>query len=189
MLIGVRNNGEIDGLETLCRSPGLFEPKVHAWDDPALNEWSAAVELDGAPEDYRNSFHTYAFDWRPEGITFYVDGKAVAKTIESPQYRMGMILSLYLNSDFSGWEEPETVYPIEWLIDYVRVYKDKNGYDEKNRPTKWERFLFERREALADFARKTVSFFWAFCTRCQQLFARLLRLDPAVSCSTREPFA
>ena len=186
---GSRQNGEIDVLETFFKSPGLFEPKVHAWDDPALSEWSAAVELDGAPEDYRNSFHTYAFDWRPEGITFYVDGKAVAKTIESPQYRMGMILSLYLNSDFSGWEEPETVYPIEWLIDYVRVYKDKNGYDEKNRPTKWERFLYERREALADLAQKTASFFRALFAHCQKFFARLLRPDPVVSCSTGEPFA
>ena len=77
---------------------------------------------------------------------------------------------------------------IEWLIDYVRVYKDKNGYDEKNRPTKWERFLYERREALADFASKTASFFRALFARCQQFFARLLRPDPVVSCSTREPF-
>ena len=29
--------------------------------------------------------------------------------------------------------EPENEYPIEWLIDYVHVYKDKNGYDENNR--------------------------------------------------------
>ena len=47
--------------------------------------------------------------------------------MESPQYRMCMILSMYINSDFSGWDEPENEYPIEWLIDYVRVYKDKNG--------------------------------------------------------------
>ena len=31
--------------------------------------------------------------------------------------------------DFSGWDEPENKYPIEWLIDYVRVYKDINGYE------------------------------------------------------------
>ncbi len=122
-------NGEIDVLETFFDSPGVFEPKVHAWDDPDLNEWSDRIELDGDPRDYVNEFHTYAFDWRPEGITFYVDGKKVAKTRQSPQYRMGMILSMYINSDFSGWDEPENVYPIEWLIDYVRVYKDADGYE------------------------------------------------------------
>ena len=122
-------NGEIDVLETFFDSPGVFEPKVHAWNDPDLNEWSDRIELDGDPRDYVNEFHTYAFDWRPEGITFYVDGKKVAKTGQSPQYRMGMILSMYINSDFSGWDEPENVYPIEWLIDYVRVYKDADGYE------------------------------------------------------------
>ena len=58
-----------------------------------------------------------------------VPEKEVAQTEESPQYRMCMILSMYINSDFSGWDEPENKYPIEWLIDYVRVYKDINGYE------------------------------------------------------------
>ena len=122
-------NGEIDVLETFFDNPGVFEPKVHAWDDPNLNEWSSEVNLKGFSKNYVDEFHTYAMDWRPEGITFYVDGKEVAKTIESPQYRMCMILSMYINSDFSGWDEPENKYPIEWLIDYVRVYKDINGYE------------------------------------------------------------
>ena len=123
-----RQNGEIDVLETFFDNPGVFEPKVHAWDDPNLNEWSSEVNLKGFSKNYIEEFHTYAMDWRPEGITFYVDGKKVAQTEESPQYRMCMILSMYINSDFSGWDEPENKYPIEWLIDYVRVYKDINGY-------------------------------------------------------------
>ena len=121
-------NGEIDVLETFFDNPGVFHPKVHAWDDTNLNEWSSEVNLKGLSRNYVNEFHTYAMDWRPEGITFYVDGKEVAQTEESPQYRMCMILSMYINSDFSGWDEPENEYPIEWLIDYVRVYKDINGY-------------------------------------------------------------
>lgn len=121
-------NGEIDVLETFFNNPGVFEPKVHSWDDPNLSEWSTKVKLRGKAKIYANEFHTYAFDWRPEGITFFVDGKEIAHTQESPNYRMCMILSMYINSDFSGWDGPDNVYPIEWLIDYVRVYKDKNGY-------------------------------------------------------------
>ena len=124
-----KQNGEIDVLETFFDDPGVFHPKVHAWDDPNLNEWSSEVNLKGFSKNYVDEFHTYAMDWRPEGITFYVDGKEVAQTEESPKYRMCMILSMYINSDFSGWDEPENKYPIEWLIDYVRVYKDINGYE------------------------------------------------------------
>ena len=173
-------NGEIDVLETFFKSPGFFEPKVHAWNDPNLGEWASKVELDGEPTDYVNEFHTYAMDWRPEGITFYVDGKEVAQTIESPQYRMCMVLSMYINSDFSGWDEPENEYPIEWLIDYVRVYKDKNGYDESNRPTKFERFIKDICDSITEFWNSVLSFFKDLCPQCHQLFERLLTKIPAL---------
>ncbi|MBR4051241.1 MAG: glycoside hydrolase family 16 protein [Clostridia bacterium] len=175
-----KQNGEIDVLETFFKSPGVFEPKVHAWDDPDLDEWASKVELDGDPSDYINEFHTYAMDWRPEGITFYVDGKEVAQTKESPQYRMCMILSMYINSDFSGWDEPENEYPIEWLIDYVRVYKDKNGYDENNRLTEFERFIKELSDSLCVFMQRVLSFFQNLCTQCHQFFERLLSMIPVL---------
>ena len=176
---GSRQNGEIDVFETFFKSPGLFEPKVHAWDDPNLREWSDTVKLDGAPEDYVHSFHTYAMDWRPEGTAFYVDGKPVARTTESPQYRMCMILSMYINSDFSGWDTPETDYPIEWLIDYVRVYKDKNGYDENDRLTAFERYMYKLCESLSAFGQKAVLFFRDFFTRFRLFIARLFCMRTA----------
>ena len=170
---GSVQNGEIDILETFFKSPGVFEPKVHAWDDPNLEEWSSKVVLDGHPIDYINKFHTYAMDWRPEGITFYVDGKEVAKTIESPQYRMCMIMSMYINSDFSGWDEPENNYPIEWLIDYVRVYKDLNGYDESKRLTKFERFLKDIEESFYEAVQQISHIFIDFFQQCRQFFERI----------------
>ena len=42
-----KQNGEIDVLETFFDNPGVFHPKVHAWDDPNLNEWSSEVNLKG----------------------------------------------------------------------------------------------------------------------------------------------
>ena len=173
-------NGEIDVFETFFKFPGVFEPKVHSWNDPNLGEWASKVELDGEPTDYVNEFHTYAMDWRPEGITFYVDGKEVAQTTESPQYRMCMILSMYINSDFSGWDGPENEYPIEWLIDYVRVYKDKNGYDENNRLTKFERFVKDMCSSLAAFWNRVLSFFQDLCPQCHQLFERFLSKLPVL---------
>ncbi|MBR2730560.1 MAG: glycoside hydrolase family 16 protein [Clostridia bacterium] len=173
-----RQNGEIDIFETFFKAPGRIEPRVHAWDDPNLREWAGHAALDGAPEDYVNSFHTYAMDWRPEGITFYVDGKPVAETAESPQYRMCMILSMYLNSDFSGWASAETAYPIEWLIDYVRVYKDNNGYHEENRPTALERYLREQGGPLCAFGLKLLLFFRNCFARCRRFLESCCRMDP-----------
>ncbi len=177
---GSSQNGEIDIFETFFDSPGMFEPKVHAWDDPELNEWSDRVNLDGKPSDYKENFHTYAMDWRPEGITFFVDGKAVAETIESPRYRMCMILSMYINSDFSGWDGPKNKYPMEWLIDYVRVYKDRNGYDESNRLKGFERFIKDAREYLISLWQRFVSFIDAFCEKSDNFFRKLFGANKVV---------
>ncbi|MBQ8943881.1 MAG: glycoside hydrolase family 16 protein, partial [Clostridia bacterium] len=172
---GSRQNGEIDIFETFFDSPGVFEPKVHAWDDPELSEWSDRVNLDGKPSDYKDNFHTYAMDWRPEGITFFVDDKAVAETKESPQYRMCMILSMYINSDFSGWDDPENRYPMEWLIDYVRVYKYRNGYDENNRLSGFERFIKDAGEYLISLWQRFLSFIDAFCENPGDFFRNLIK--------------
>jgi len=87
-----------------------------------------------------------------------------------------MILSMYINSDFSGWDTPETDYPIEWLIDYVRVYKDKNGYDENDRLTAIERYMYKLCESLSVFGQKAVLFFQDLFTRCRLFIERLFRM-------------
>ena len=91
-----------------------------------------------------------------------------------------MILSMYINSDFSGWETPETEYPIEWRIDYVRVYKDKNGYDENDRLTAFERYMHKLCESLSAFGQKAVLFFRDFFTRFRLFIERLFCLRTVV---------
>ena len=91
-----------------------------------------------------------------------------------------MILSMYINSDFSGWDAPETDYPIEWLIDYVRVYKDRNGYDENDRLTAFERYMYKLRESLSAFGQKAVLFLRDLFTRCRLLIERLFCIRTVV---------
>lgn len=123
--------GEIDIMENLFEYPNVFSPKVHAWTDEGLSEFKREVGLDGTYED---SYHIYAMNWTPSGITFYVDGEEIATTTNSPQYRMCMFIGLYTNCDWSGMDNE--VYPKVFSIDYIRVYHDNNGYpDGITRPT------------------------------------------------------
>ena len=117
--------GEIDILENLFEYPNVFSPKVHAWTDEGLSEFKKDVGMDGI---YDDSYHIYAMDWTPSGLTFYVDGKEIATTTNSPKYRMCMFIGLYTNCDWSG--EDNGVYPKVFSIDYVRVYHDNNGYPD-----------------------------------------------------------
>ena len=119
-------NGEIDILETTFEYPNVFSPKVHAWDDKDLFAYKDEIGLEGT---YDDSYHIYAMEWTPSGLTFFVDGKEVCSTTNSPQYRMAMFLGIYTDCvDFTG--AANKVYPKEFFVDYVRVYQDENGYPD-----------------------------------------------------------
>ena len=126
---GSQQNSEIDVTETKFSSPNSYTPRIYGQDDPDMVNWSAAVELEG---DYVNQWHTYAVDWTPEYIAFFVDGVEVARSEQSPQYEMCLLLGMYINdaNDEAYWGGmANDVYPKEWEIDYVRVYKNENGYE------------------------------------------------------------
>ena len=120
-----KQDGEIDIIETPLEYTNVFSPKVHAWNDPDLSEYIDEIKLEGDYDDY---YHIYAIDWTPSGITFYVDGQEICSTTNSPQYRMGMIISLYADLDNCGPDNG--VWPKAFYIDYIRVYQDKNGYPD-----------------------------------------------------------
>lgn len=109
---------EIDIVETLFADNNLFRPSLHAWTDPKLEEYHEEINLEG---EFNNSYHIYGLDWSPKGLIFYVDGEAVARTYQSPDYPMCMFLGLYTNCDWSGRDNE--VYPKEFVVDYIRVYK------------------------------------------------------------------
>lgn len=119
---------EIDILETPLYAPNAHFPRVFRWSDESMHDWYKSIPLEG---DYVNEWHTFAVDWRPEYLAFFVDGVEVARTEQSPQYEMYLILSMYIDNGTDTdyvFGPPSDIYPKEWEIDYVRVYKDENGY-------------------------------------------------------------
>lgn len=119
-------NGEIDIVETSFEYTNVFNPKVHAWDDKDLYAFEKATGLEGT---YDDSYHIYAMDWTPSGLTFYVDGVEICSTTNSPQYRMGMFLGIYTDCvSFTG--AANDVYPKEFWVDYIRVYQKEGGYPD-----------------------------------------------------------
>lgn len=70
---------------------------VHAFQNPAVDEDFALVPvaLDVAEP------HTYACDWRADGIDLLVDGEVVAHTDQSPDHPVLLLLGVF---DFPGWD-------------------------------------------------------------------------------------
>lgn len=75
-----------------------------------------------------SQYHTYGIDWQPDSITWYIDGKPVAKSTEGvPQEEMFMILNLAIGGKWPGNPDATTPFGEDnaFKVDYVRVYQRK----------------------------------------------------------------
>ena len=75
------------------------------------------------PIDASAGFHVYAMEWQEGRVDWYVDGELIG-TYEgpTPQEKMFVLIALFQYSGWIGEIDPETVYPRDFEIDYVRVY-------------------------------------------------------------------
>jgi Glycosyl hydrolases family 16 len=64
---------------------------VHRFRDPALVEEFFAERV---PLDVTR-FHRYGVDWRPDGLTFTIDGAVVRRVRQSPAYPMQLMIGVF----------------------------------------------------------------------------------------------
>ncbi|MGN0364123.1 MAG: family 16 glycosylhydrolase [Bilifractor sp.] len=121
-----KQTAEIDVLETFFSTPDAWRIAAYGWNDPNFQTSWAITDgavPSGSPTE---EFHTYALDWTPDYLKFYYDGQLVRTIYDSPDYEMGTILNIYTDA---GSGTHNDVWPKEWYIDYFRVWKRNEGYD------------------------------------------------------------
>jgi beta-glucanase (GH16 family) len=90
---------------------------LHPFGDPSIVNDFEKVEVGVDVRDW----HSYAAEWTPERVSFFVDGRRVKVVEQSPAYPMQLLLDIY---EFSRDEpaDPRS-YPKEFLVDRVRGYR------------------------------------------------------------------
>ncbi|MFI0452753.1 glycoside hydrolase family 16 protein [Actinomadura sp. 6N118] len=92
---------------------------LHPWGDPSIqDEFAAEVVAIDARE-----FHTYAAEWTPEHVAFYLDQRLVKVVEQSPNYPMQFMLNIYEFPDDPKAPVQARPYPKEFTVDYVRGYR------------------------------------------------------------------
>ncbi|MFK4954192.1 glycoside hydrolase family 16 protein [Lactococcus garvieae] len=126
------------GITEENRQKGIWQVATFGWNDPFFStSWTdsttatqggAEAVVPGAVgvDSLMNEYHTYAVDWEPGSLKFYFDGQLFRTINESPDYPMGMILNIYTDA---GSGKHNDIFPKEWAVDYVHVYKKDSGYD------------------------------------------------------------
>ena len=111
---------EIDVLEIL----GHETDKVYM-----TNHWKNSTgKHEGKGEsfkgpDFSAAYHTFAIDWEPDAIIWYVDGVERYKTTENiPAEPMYLLANLAVGGDWPGNPDATTVFPGDMQVDYVRIY-------------------------------------------------------------------
>ncbi len=116
---------EIDMLEILCSKPEKLHVNYHY--GPAWNQEKSHEQVPDLGFDSTEDFHTYGFEWTPDYMKYYVDGKQVGhaftdKKAIAQSTGMYMILNLAIDG-WDGTPDDTTVWPAEYQCDYVRVWQ------------------------------------------------------------------
>lgn len=123
------DNGEIDIAEAAGRDPDHVLSSAYSKAD---NYWTGVQKTNYS--EVKNSsteFHTYTFDWLPDGMDFYIDGALTHSIIREPgsdwtkwpfDQDFYLIMNLAVGGGFGG-DIDDRSFPAQLVIDYVRIYR------------------------------------------------------------------
>ena len=110
---------EIDGLEALGDRPTRIYQTLHE------NDSQIYQGVTDGP-DYSADFHTYGLDWQPTYLKWYIDGVLTATYNHAmPADPMYICLNTAVGGAWPGQPTAATTFPVDYDIDYVRVYDTK----------------------------------------------------------------
>lgn len=122
---------EIDILEILGHETDRAYMSLH-WPDPAKPGGdSLSVTGEHKGTDFSDGFHTLAIEWEKGEIRWYIDGVERHRVTEHvPDQPMFLLVNLAVGGEWAGAPTPETVFPADFLVDYVRVWKKRQASAE-----------------------------------------------------------
>ncbi|MBN9391439.1 MAG: glycoside hydrolase family 16 protein [Chloroflexi bacterium] len=126
---------EIDIMEVIGNDPSTLHMHYHYKN-------SAGVEMDDGVSwqgpNFSADWHTYAVDWEPNAIVWYVDGverRRFTDTANIPKEPMYLLANLAVGGDWPGAPNAQTQFPSNFEIDYVRVWQNGPQPGPVNTPT------------------------------------------------------
>lgn len=132
-------SGEIDIVEAKGNDSRTIHGSLHfggEWPENEHNTKAYRLETDTS-----KAFHTFALEWSPEEIRWYVDGvvyhrfrgwHSSAAGYPAPfDQPFHLILNLAVGGRFGGNPDSRTPFPARMIVDWVRVYQQNQDPDVK----------------------------------------------------------
>ena len=126
--VGWPRSGEIDIMENIGESQTVYGT-VHGPGYSGGNGIGSPFTMSGAP--LHETFHTYAIEWEPGEIRWYVDDALFNVVTDEVvpgawvyDHPFFIILNVAVGGVWPGYPDETTQFPQQLLVDYVRVYRD-----------------------------------------------------------------
>lgn len=128
--VGWPTSGEIDILESTGQASMLAHGTIHFGEAWPNNSFTGAHIL-SQPELWSDNFHTYAVEWTPNQIRWYLDDILYSTktpddmadanwwTFENYQYHF--LLNIAVGGNWGGTPD-NSIFPVSMEVDYVRVF-------------------------------------------------------------------
>lgn len=129
-------SGEIDIMESRGSDPDNILGTIHYGDYWPNNQYSGGSYRTATSAS--DNFYTYAVEWAPTEFRWYIKDDAGTEihyhtvntwnSINGPfpapfDKKFHLLLNLAVGGHFDGNPQPGTIFPNEYIIDYVRVYQ------------------------------------------------------------------
>jgi beta-glucanase (GH16 family) len=133
------SEGEIDIMENRGNQPTLTSSAFHYGTNPPFSHQFTFNEQRtsrfGSFESYPDDFHTYAAEWTANHIRFFVDDvhhftvydADVGGFLSQQSAPMQLIINTAIGGHFLPNPDESTVWPQQFLVDWVRVYEPANA--------------------------------------------------------------
>lgn len=130
--VGWPDCGEIDIMEYVGKDPTLILGTMHG---PGYSGALGLTKWNRQTYNIADEFHTYAIEWEKDQISWFFDdvkystytrSDVAPKTwvFDQPFF---MILNLAVGGTLGGLVNPDTSFPAQLQVDYVRVYEMGNN--------------------------------------------------------------
>ena len=126
--VGWPQTGEIDFMEFVGREPYEVFGTVHG---PGYSGGASFGNTYTFADPVHDDFHTFAIEWEPDLIKWYVDGilyhTAEPADVAPNEWVFNdpifIIFNVAVGGNFGGPVGEDTTFPQEMVVDYLRVYQ------------------------------------------------------------------
>lgn len=129
--VGWPQCGEIDIMELRGQEPNIIHGSIHG---PGYSGGNPITKMYGLVNDrFDSDYRIYAVEWDEDKIDFFVDDFLYQRierddvpgewVYDQPFF---ILLNVAVGGDYVGFPTPDTPFPQEMIIDYVRVYQKAN---------------------------------------------------------------